>query len=57
MSKKNQHVVPDGNNWAVKGAGNDKATKDTGRVGHESFDPSIPQGKLSSGHKYHLKIM
>jgi len=26
MSKKNQHVVPHGNNWAVKGAGNSKAT-------------------------------
>ena len=24
---KNQHVVPNGKNWAVKGAGNDKATK------------------------------
>lgn len=27
MSKKNQHVVPKGNNWAVQGAGNQKATK------------------------------
>lgn len=27
MSKKNQHVVPNGKDWAVKGAGNDKATK------------------------------
>lgn len=26
MSKKNQHVVPHGDNWAVKGAGNGKAT-------------------------------
>ncbi len=24
---KNQHVVPSGKNWAVKGAGNSKATK------------------------------
>jgi hypothetical protein len=24
---KNQHVVPNGEKWAVKGAGNDKATK------------------------------
>lgn len=24
--KKNQHVVPKGNEWAVKGAGNEKAT-------------------------------
>jgi Uncharacterized protein conserved in bacteria (DUF2188) len=27
MSKKNQHVVPSGKNWAVKGAGNSKATR------------------------------
>ena len=27
MSKKNQHVVPSGKDWAVKGEGNDKATK------------------------------
>lgn len=27
MSKKNQHVVPSGDDWAVKGAGNSKATK------------------------------
>ncbi|MFC4231622.1 DUF2188 domain-containing protein [Parasediminibacterium paludis] len=27
MSKKNQHVVPHGNSWAVKGARNEKATK------------------------------
>ena len=26
MSKKNQHVVPHGDYWAVKGAGNSKAT-------------------------------
>ena len=26
MSGKNQHVVPHNNGWAVKGAGNDKAT-------------------------------
>lgn len=26
MSGKNQHVVPHGDNWAVKGAGNSKAT-------------------------------
>jgi hypothetical protein len=24
---KNQHVVPNGNQWSVKGAGNSKATK------------------------------
>lgn len=27
MGKKNQHVVPRGNNWAVQGAGNEKATR------------------------------
>lgn len=27
MSKKNQHVVPKGDDWAVKGAGNEKATR------------------------------
>jgi len=26
MAKKNQHVVSHGNDWAVKGAGNGKAT-------------------------------
>lgn len=26
MSKKNQHVVPHQNGWAVKGAGNSRAT-------------------------------
>lgn len=26
MSKKNQHVVPNGKDWAVKGEGNEKAT-------------------------------
>lgn len=30
MSKKNQHVVPNGSDWAVKGAGNSKATKIVG---------------------------
>lgn len=27
MSKKNQHVVPKGKDWAVKGEGNKRATK------------------------------
>ena len=27
MAKKNQHVVPYNDNWAVKGAGNEKVTK------------------------------
>ncbi|HRY34036.1 MAG TPA: DUF2188 domain-containing protein [Bacteroidales bacterium] len=27
MSKKNQHVVPHGKDWAVKGAGNERVTK------------------------------
>lgn len=26
MSKKNQHVVPHGEDWAVRGAGNQRAT-------------------------------
>jgi hypothetical protein len=26
MSKRNQHVVPNQNGWAVKGAGSDRAT-------------------------------
>lgn len=29
MAKKNQHVVPHKDGWAVKGAGNKKATKIT----------------------------
>lgn len=27
MAKKNYHVVPNGNGWAVKGAGNQKYTR------------------------------
>lgn len=27
MSKKNQHVVPKGDNWAIRGAGNERVTK------------------------------
>ncbi|QSB27824.1 DUF2188 domain-containing protein [Flavobacterium sp. CLA17] len=27
MTKKNQHVVPKGDNWAIRGAGNSKVTK------------------------------
>lgn len=27
MTKKNKHVVPKGDNWAIKGAGNSKVTK------------------------------
>lgn len=27
MSGKNQHVVPHGDSWAVRGAGNEKVTK------------------------------
>lgn len=29
MAKKNQHVIPHGKNWAIKGEGNKKATKVT----------------------------
>lgn len=31
MAGKNQHVVPKGDGWAVKGAGNDRATKNFDR--------------------------
>ncbi len=27
MAKKNQHVVPSGKNWAIKGEGNSRATR------------------------------
>ena len=27
MKGKNQHVVPHGNEWAIRGAGNDRVTK------------------------------
>jgi hypothetical protein len=27
MTKRNQHVVPHGNDWAVRGAGSDRATR------------------------------
>jgi len=27
MTKKNQHVVPNGKDWAIKGEGNEKVTK------------------------------
>lgn len=30
MSRKNQHVVPHGDDWAIKGAGNSKATRVVG---------------------------
>ena len=33
MAKKNQHVVPLGNGWAVKGEGNSKYTAITERKG------------------------
>ena len=31
MSKKNQHVVPHGNQWAIKGEGNERYTLITDR--------------------------
>lgn len=40
MSKKNQHVVPHKEGWAVKGAGNSKATKV-----HETQKEAINHGK------------
>ncbi|WP_421933938.1 DUF2188 domain-containing protein [Phenylobacterium sp.] len=40
MSGKNQHVVPHGGNWAVRGAGNSKATSV-----HETQREAIEQGR------------
>lgn len=34
---KNQHIVPHGNKWAIKGEGNDKATKIV-NTQNEAFD-------------------
>ena len=37
MSGKNQHVVPHGDNWAVRGAGNERVTKQF-ETQREAFD-------------------
>ncbi|MBN8648311.1 MAG: DUF2188 domain-containing protein [Caulobacterales bacterium] len=47
MSGKNQHVVPHGDNWAVRGAGNSKVTEtfDTQREAIDrARDIAINQG-------------
>lgn len=46
MSKKNQHVVPHGNEWAVKGAGNSKATSI-----HEKQSQAIDVAKNIAQHQ------
>ena len=43
MRKKNQHVVPHGDDWAVKGAGNSKATSV-----HSTQKEAINQGRTSA---------
>ena len=37
MAKKNQHVVPHGDNWAVRGEGNKRVTRVT-RTQEEAID-------------------
>lgn len=38
MGKKNQHVVPHGNEWAIKGAGNSKYTLITTTTQSEAIE-------------------
>lgn len=40
MSNKNQHIVPHENGWAVRGAGNDRATSV-----HETQAEAIQRGR------------
>ncbi len=40
MSSKNQHIVPHENGWAVRGAGNDRATSV-----HETQAEAIQRGR------------
>ncbi len=52
MSNKNQHVVPCGKNWAVRGAGNTKVTSI-----HETQKSAINAGiKISRSQKSELFI-
>lgn len=46
MSNKNQHIVPHGINWAVKGAGNSKATSI-----HSSQAEAIRHGREIARHQ------
>ncbi len=52
MSKKNQHIVPHGNDWAVKGAGNSKATSV-----HSTQQDAIDRGRsIAQNQKSELLI-
>ena len=52
MSKKNQHVVPHGDDWAVKGAGNSKATSV-----HSTQQEAIDRGRsIAQNQKSELLI-
>jgi hypothetical protein len=52
MSNKNQHVVPHGDDWAVKGAGNSKATSV-----HSTQQEAIDRGRsIAQNQKSELLI-
>jgi hypothetical protein len=52
MTKKNQHVVPHGDDWAVKGAGNSKATSV-----HSTQQEAIDRGRsIAQNQKSELLI-
>ena len=52
MTKKNQHVVPHGDDWAVKGAGNRKATSV-----HSTQQEAIDRGRsIAQNQKSELLI-
>jgi hypothetical protein len=52
VTKKNQHVVPHGDDWAVKGAGNSKATSV-----HSTQQEAIDRGRsIAQNQKSELLI-
>lgn len=52
MTKKNQHVTPHGDDWAVKGAGNSKATSV-----HSTQQEAIDRGRsIAQNQKSELLI-
>ena len=52
MTKNNQHVVPHGDDWAVKGAGNSKATSV-----HSTQQEAIDRGRsIAQNQKSELLI-
>jgi len=52
MTKKNQHVVPHGDDWAVKGAGNSRATSV-----HSTQQEAIDRGRsIAQNQKSELLI-